>query len=135
MSEAKHTPEPWAFSPERHTHDCFIHQEGAVPRNGYISPEDGGVVGSSEWTWLKDEDARRIVACVNACAGIADPEALRRERDEAVEVLREIAAMDGLTICGPRHDEERLHEEGAAKAFSQAAEAARAFLAKTKGAP
>jgi hypothetical protein len=34
------------------------------------SPDDGGgVVGCSEWLWLKPEDRRRIVACVNFCAG------------------------------------------------------------------
>ena len=81
---SKQTPEPWVFSPDRHTHDCFIHAANAEEKYGYIDNDDGGVFGSSEWNWFKDEDAKRTVACVNACAGI-NPEAV----PDVVEALRE----------------------------------------------
>lgn len=55
-----HTPGPWVFSPERDTHDSIIHTANAVEKHGYIGADNGGVVGSSEWIWIKDEDARLI---------------------------------------------------------------------------
>ncbi|MBZ9659735.1 hypothetical protein LB523_11835 [Mesorhizobium sp. ESP-6-4] len=64
---AKHTPTPWVFSPGRHTHDCIIHAADADDSEyGYILPDKGGVVGSSEWIWLSDEDGEFIVRAVNA---------------------------------------------------------------------
>lgn len=57
-----HTPGPWIFSPERDTHDSIIHTADAVEKHGYIGADNGGVVGSSEWIWIKDEDARLIAA-------------------------------------------------------------------------
>lgn len=62
-----HTPEPWAYE------------------NGYIIQQDGGEYGyqiahvKHPYSDFPDDEieanAARIVACVNACAGMGDPEA------------------------------------------------------------
>jgi hypothetical protein len=55
------------YDKRRDTHDSPLFLEGSTPNSqGCIGPEDGGVVGSSEWIWLSDEDAQRIVTCWNA---------------------------------------------------------------------
>lgn len=64
------TPGPWVYSPDRNTHDCVIHAKDAKEEFGYISPDNGGVVGSSEWIWIKPEDAILIAAApdlLSAC--------------------------------------------------------------------
>lgn len=67
-----HTPEPWVYDPERGgNHDFIIHREEFEEEHGEVRREDG-VVGCSEWLWLDDADARRIVACVNACSGLSN---------------------------------------------------------------
>lgn len=70
MEEFKGTPGPWVYSKKRHTHDCVIHTEKAREEFGYISPENGGVIGSSEWIWINDADAKLIAAApelLDAC--------------------------------------------------------------------
>lgn len=56
----KHTPEPWAVVPEKPT--IVIMPEPCEIGNGHKYVACGG--GNNE------ENARRIVACVNACAGM-----------------------------------------------------------------
>lgn len=63
--QTQHTPGPWSYDMNRHTHDYVIFQEGAqhsdhVRKHGCI--DDGGVVGSSEWIWIEEADARLIAA-------------------------------------------------------------------------
>ena len=60
--------------------------------------------------------ARRIVACVNACAGMADPTAeiaaLKQKRDELLASMRQTLAMLRVTSHGPsaaNKAEEMLH--------------------------
>lgn len=63
MSEQKHTPEPWvivAKGDEAEGVDYFINQEKDCSISGLIA------------SWLSREDARRIVACVNACVGVSN---------------------------------------------------------------
>lgn len=71
----KHTPEPWAHAPEGMI----------VSLAPDTQPEDAVVAN------IKPKDASRIVTCVNACAGMTDPEAeiaeLKRQRDELLAVL------------------------------------------------
>jgi hypothetical protein len=79
----KHTPEPWLVDPDEPTihaidrrvliADCRVTQVAATR-----PPREPGV---------DDANADRIVACVNACAGIADPADLRRQRDELLAIL------------------------------------------------
>ena len=61
--------------------------------------------------------ARRIVACVNACAGMADPAAeiaeVKRQRAELLAAMRQTLAMLRTTSHGPsaaNKAEEMLHE-------------------------
>lgn len=63
--QTQHTPGPWSYDMNRHTHDYVIFREGAqhsdhVRKWGCI--DDGGVVGSSEWIWIEEADARLIAA-------------------------------------------------------------------------
>jgi len=53
----KITPGKWVYSPNRHTHDSIIHSENAIEEYGQITNGNGGVIGSSEWIWIKEEDA------------------------------------------------------------------------------
>lgn len=60
MSEQKHTPEPWA-----------AYQDGKIEFgniNHFIKSLAGDLISYGH---LSKDDARRIVACVNACAGIS----------------------------------------------------------------
>ncbi len=55
------TPGRWVYDPDRHTHDCVIHvADRDQSKWGYYDLECGGVVGSSEWIWLSDEDGEFI---------------------------------------------------------------------------
>ena len=58
----KHTPEPWAVDPDSTDEISGIVDSGG---NGSIIRGD-----YSDW-WVTKANARRIVACVNACAGCA----------------------------------------------------------------
>lgn len=51
---------PWIWDARRHTHDCIIYVEGSVEEYGYISIGEGGIVGSSEWTWVDDHNGEFI---------------------------------------------------------------------------
>ena len=63
----KHTKLPWVYSKFRDTHDCCIHSKDAIQeKSGYIDLDNGGVVGSSEWIWINDEDAEFICRAVNS---------------------------------------------------------------------
>lgn len=93
MNTPMHTPEPWAVAPEGR----FQKVEG----NGYPVAE----------MWLSDgnhkANARRIVACVNACAGLPTEELenvkqidiastrkqMREQRDELANLLREVIGI------------------------------------------
>ena len=85
MSELKHTPEPWrvimADDPDAYmlygdTGDCIAEMP---------SPDRQGVEHSNPY---------RIVACVNACAGMEDPEKeitkLRADQQVLVDALERI---------------------------------------------
>lgn len=67
MSENKHTPEPWR---------AFNNGEGVVGVGTDHSDvcwtriEEGGWLDSDRTIDTDYENARRIVACINACAGI-----------------------------------------------------------------
>lgn len=63
MTEQKHTPEPWRI--------------GAM-ESGQVAIDAAN--GSEVTGWLDSDDARRIVACVNACAGL-DTDALEKLPD------------------------------------------------------
>lgn len=88
MSENKHTPEPWAYYDDRKS-------------TGRIEIVGLGKTVSRIYLSVPDEDvanARRIVACVNACAGI-DTE------------LLEIIADNDKTLAGVIANVEKQRDE------------------------
>lgn len=97
MSEQQHTPEPW------------------YSWGGYIENHNNDVIASLQDSRTEKENisnARRIVACINACAGIPDYQLtgeggeptnlagvideIRKQRDKLLAALEEIKA-DGLS--------------------------------------
>lgn len=87
------------FSSERtkNWRELYADRTPVVVADGYHSSLDGEVWGVR----INQANAERLVACWNACHGIADPAALRRERDELLVLLKGI-------MCGVRrqHDGE-----------------------------
>lgn len=80
MSEPKHTPGPWAVG------------TGVYDTNTYLRDVDGYHLAS-----VPDEaNARRIVACVNACEGYENPDDMRGDagyyyqwREEAAKLQKQ----------------------------------------------
>jgi len=74
----EHTPEPWSFD------------------DGVLWGDEGNkVVSRNDW-WIDRDDARRIVACVNACAGMTtqdleaiDPGGLHRVFQRYLDIVQE----------------------------------------------
>jgi len=115
---SKHTQEPWATSSGR------IYPAGEARSTVASVARD-----IKDWTLFNEEDARRIVACVNACRGLPTDELEQKglvaavgtqlldadqQRDELLTALEEIAG------CDPYHQ-------------SSAGTIARAAIAKAKG--
>ena len=79
---SKHTPEPWALFEvgDGRPHLCPASESDKM--SILTIAEEDGVTFACVY---KDSDANRIVTCVNACAGMADPAAeiaeLKRQRD------------------------------------------------------
>ena len=70
---SKHTPEPWKISHDDSTEEWSIvtNQQGSIIAN--VNEETGPELVGSDPVMRKMpglENARRIVACVNACSGI-----------------------------------------------------------------
>ena len=72
MREFKGTKGKWVYNENRDTHDSIIHSENAKEEFGYISNDRGGVVGSSEWIWLKPEDAYLIASAPELLEALQD---------------------------------------------------------------
>lgn len=81
MTDTKHTPEPWkAVADDDEDFDSEYYIEVVSKRSGHRCQLGSGT--------FSEEDARHIVACVNACAGMTDPAAeiaALRARIEAYE--------------------------------------------------
>lgn len=84
---SKHTPEPWVFDDLQD-----------LETNFYSDDATGSIIGGCQEYMFAHRDieerranARRIVTCINACAGMADPAAeiaeLKRQRDELLAAL------------------------------------------------
>ena len=72
MSEqAKHTPPPWLVFYDDVDMVAVIHvpRDKTITAIAYIPVDDAEGVSANATGWA---NARRIVACVNACAGISD---------------------------------------------------------------
>ena len=85
---SKHTPEPWALFEvgDGRPHLCPASESDKM--SILTIAEEDGVTFACVY---KDSDARRIVTCVNACAGMSDPAVeiaeLKRQRDELLAAL------------------------------------------------
>lgn len=98
------TPGLWAYSPERDTHDFAIHAADAELGNRHSSGSaKGGVVGSSEWIWLKEEDGR-FIAAANPQTVLALIQMVRSAYSRALRDVREamrVAQAEGRApACG-----------------------------------
>jgi hypothetical protein len=58
---SNHTPEPWKYTERMNFGDAYGAIVGA---DGYV------IAGNQDYYPVTEENQRRIVACVNACAGI-----------------------------------------------------------------
>ena len=125
MSEATHTPGPYWNDGA----GIFLGNGSEVWRMNsptYLIEWQSGMENYSEEQAAID--AERVVACVNACEGIANPEELRQQRDDL------LAACEGLTERGCRlvkNDGREYYAVPHEEAIAQAREA----IAKAKTAP
>jgi hypothetical protein len=119
MKEAKHTPAPWQILPE----ECdrpYIRIRGIALGTRYkianvLTPNHDGV--HPREAQETRANARRIVACVNACEGIEDPEnvvpqlrrandrvlqlePLRLQRDELLQALKALTSASDVVAYG-----------------------------------
>lgn len=114
---ASHTPEPWS-----------VHQNvGRKGELGVIADKAPCVIahGFSEkhWPEVAEANARRIVACVNACAGIPTEALEGRNLRDVVEAL--LWATDHIT--------EKPAEPTTGLCIISARQMARAILTKFEG--
>ena len=85
---SKHTAEPWKF--EIKAAKVEIQPDVAIV---YVQPSRY----DSSMSKTRVSNAARIVQCVNAMAGIADPDALVKSHGELVEALKNFENDDGHT--------------------------------------
>ena len=122
----KHTKEPWKLD----TVDTSIgicHQIGPFPSNGVYGETHACIyndnvklydLGHSKVGDELHSNAKRIVSCVNSCAGIQNPAAI----PDVVEALDTLTLVVGLTpIAGNK------------EALQEALDQARTALAKLEG--
>ena len=80
----KHTPEPWIYRKSQ----CQPVYEAPIIANNIgeciAIPDSGGCSFSSDEVTA---NVKRIVQCVNACAGIEDPEAAIREAKDTLKAM------------------------------------------------
>lgn len=131
MSENKHTPEPWEWSKHRFNSPPF---EGTLEKECGIYPplgESGPVAIASG-----EANARRIVACVNACAGLAN-EQLDRVVKNPLSSYRELMQQRDELLAALEKCRKELsawmRDHGDDIATQEAVADARAAIAKAKG--
>lgn len=72
-----------------HTKEPWIYELPDADHEGIIIGRRGGAVVDGEFS---DDNARRIVACVNACAGIPN-EVLEMDQPQFVAILKQRAEL------------------------------------------
>lgn len=144
---SKHTPEPW-----------FYHRQGFS--TVYIEARIGGGIlqeiaacgPCQDGTEQQDENARRIVACVNACTGVDTDLLEAGELDKPTMLTIQenkdlnhrcdelLAAMDDITkikwrdgLAGIDRPTDFAERESAIRALGSAMTIARTAIAKAKG--
>lgn len=88
MSEIKHTPEPWVQNTL-----MIVAPNGGRGQYGGLEVAHTGLVGRNRPGEQAEADAERIVACVNACAGMENPSSAIAELQAENARLREELAM------------------------------------------
>ena len=130
----KHTPEPWAAYQDA-SGDVFISSAETSFHIAEVGSEDDETV---------IPDANRIVACVNACAGISNEmlsddcfNKMRCDRDANLSQRDELlAALEGLiAIVGDSYGVSGYHLNGDVAEWDEFEEVANAWdaIAKAKG--
>ena len=101
----KHTAEPWKVMPDpvyqgQHPYheNRFIATDDALFEDGFDDLEAGELIASMRDGENQQANARRIVACVNACVGLADPAA----EIAAMKLTREGWDVMGATLASER---------------------------------
>ena len=90
---AKHTPEPWGLVGEPNGYTVWnVVDDGVNP--GCVGRILARVCGAAVNVEEEEANGARIVACVNACAGIDDPADLRKQRDDLLAALNWYANAD-----------------------------------------
>jgi hypothetical protein len=100
VSDTKHSPEPWAYMP---LHKVYGHPAperwDEAPQYGIVEVcEDDPEIASLGPAGNPEADARRIVACVNACAGLSTEALEAGKLGEALDALRPFARF----VFGPK---------------------------------
>jgi len=150
---SKHTPEPWKISHDDSTEEWSIvtNQQGSIIAN--VNEETGPELVGSDPVMRKMpvlENARRIVACVNACSGIRTEALehrahmlnahddtiaeLKRQRDELLAALHDAATSLETIQLRSFGADSYLDDKHSMRAYAGArAAVAREAMGKTKG--
>lgn len=119
MMDAKHTPEPWYCEPHRPgSGPGTVHDWTVLGNNRIVEDDDpefsgacatvvAKVLGNITAGGIPEANAARIVACVNAMAGIVDPEAFVAECRPLTDAEAERALDE---VQGVPLSEERIAE-------------------------
>lgn len=105
MSETKHTPEPWVQ--DEGNLRCVGTPKSWYPRQVYdiVTVLEGGPEYRDEANSKAEANAHRIVACVNALAGVDDPAAeLARLRRVEQAARAYVEADPDRVDMGPLYD-------------------------------
>ena len=85
-----HAPEPWAISVDA----CGPAESSTICSTGDVICECGWETGTPAEQAEAAANAERIVACVNACAGIEDPAEMRRQHDRMASLAELLAKFE-----------------------------------------
>ena len=89
--EITHTATPWEV---HEINDGHIGDNEVISRGFRSSVTGKGINTGEDYEMFSAADAERIVQCVNACAGLSDPEATITALVEALQELIEV--VDGV---------------------------------------
>jgi len=129
-----HTPEPWILFEvgDRFTHKCPASND----RTSILTTasEDDVQFGAV----YKDADAERIVACVNACAGMGNPvdeiAKLKSKNSEMLSALKDILSINWRDeLKGLDRPTDFAERQEAIRALGKATDIARMALLTLKG--
>lgn len=98
MNKPKHTKEPWHVIPVGEKRGVIATDADATHWNVYAANAYVCQVKRSGVREIQQADAARIVSCVNACAGIANPQEWMKKATETIDLLDRMAGM--VADCG-----------------------------------